>query len=466
MGKYILLIKNTGLLALSSISTKLISFLLLPLYTYYLSTEEYAAIDLITLLQTLLVPVLTLSLFEAVLRFGIERCKDRKKIFTVGFIASVVSCLIVCFCAGPVMQALELSQYKFFWIAVYSVTVFMSFFGVFSRTIGKIKLMAVVSAFSSISVIILNVFAVAVFKLGVSGYLSAMIIGNGIGCCLYMIKGKFYTYFDFKVDRNLLKQMLIYAIPMIPNSILWWINNSVNKFFLSSMATLSVVGIFSVASKIPMLMDTLNRIFQQAWSLSAFQEFDSDKSKQFYSNIFNIFSIIMMFISAGVVLCSELIGRLMFSKDFFIAWKLVPWLIAGAFFTTLSSFLASIFMAYKKTKVLFLTNGVGAVINVLLSLLLIPKYGADGAAVSALISNYVIWLMSYYLVSKFIRLEFNFFKATLMHIMLIAECIVISQDIKFSVVYAMIICMVLLGMNIFKFKEIGKLVLKKKGKNK
>ena len=451
---------------MSSISTKFISFLLLPLYTYYLSTNEYATIDLISLLQTLLVPVLTLSLFEGVLRFGISRSKDIKKIFTMGFIAAAISCMVVFVCAPFVMSLLGLHGFEYYWIAIYAVTVYMSFFGVFSRTIGKIKLMAFVSAFSSISVIILNVFSVAVLKLGITGYLMSMIIGNGISCVIYIIFGKFYKYFSLAKDMELLKRMLIYSIPMIPNSILWWLNNSVGKFFLTALSSLSVVGLYSVASKIPMMMDTINRVFQQAWSLSAFKEFESDENtvKSFYSNIFNAYSLLMLLISSIIILVSNLIGQLMFSKEFYVAWKLIPWLITGAFFSTLSSFLSSIFMAYQKTNILFMTTGIGAIMNIALNIILIPHFDANGAAIANLISSYIIWCISFCLVSKLIKLDFQFIRASITHAILLIECILICGTYTYSIIGSILLICIMILLNFNQLANLKNVLLKTQGR--
>ena len=81
--RYSFLLKNTMLFALANLSNKLIVFFLLPFYTAYLSTEEYAVIDLVATAQQLIFPIITLDITEAVIRFCMEKDTDKKSVFTV-----------------------------------------------------------------------------------------------------------------------------------------------------------------------------------------------------------------------------------------------------------------------------------------------------------------------------------------------------------------------------------------------
>lgn len=83
MGKYKYLIKNIGLLTLSSFGTKLLTFFLVPLYTSVLSTSEYGTFDLTYTTVSLLIPILTMSIVESTLRFSLDKNADQQEIFSI-----------------------------------------------------------------------------------------------------------------------------------------------------------------------------------------------------------------------------------------------------------------------------------------------------------------------------------------------------------------------------------------------
>ena len=394
MKKYLELLKNTGLFALSSMAAKLISFFFLPLYTYYLTTEEYAVIDLAHVMQSLLWPVLSLSVAEALLRFGLDRAEDKKKVVST-CINLIVPGLVIFCCIYPFIRlGNALDNYKVETILYFVVLSINSFLGVYARMIDKVKIMVINSTVACFAVAILNVLFLTIMQLGANGYFMALILGNLVSVLSYIFGTKIWNYYSVRFfDRSLAMRILRFSMPLIPNAVFWWVNSSIDKIYLTAMLTLSEVGLYSVAGKIPTLLSTVTSIFQQSWSISAIKEIDSEDNTTFFSNIFKIYSVLMALCTIFLIAASKLLAIFLFSKDFFKAWTITPILIMAFYYSALNIYYGSIFTATKKTGVIFYTTGIGAFVNLFLNYIFITLWGAIGAAIATVVSNFIVWLI-------------------------------------------------------------------------
>lgn len=421
--KYINLVKNIGVFALSNFSVRVVTFLVLPLYTYYLSTSEYAIVDLVNTTAQLVLPFLSLCIVEAVLRFGISAEFDLKTIFTNGFLVITVGCMTLPIFLFVFKQFVEFDGLEVYFIVIYLLQVFNSLFSAFYKAISRVKEMAVISMISSIAIVLFNVLFIAVMKRGVEGYFSAVIFGNLLGTILYVFVARLYRYFRLKsFNKDIMKEMLTYSIPLIPNALFWWINSSMDKYSLTVLTSLSVVGIYSVAMKIPTIVTTVNSIFTQAWNLSAFQSYNDEDSKEFYNNMYVIFRNLMLICTCGIILFSRVFALFLFSKDFYAAWVYVPVLTAGVYYNSISGFLGSLFTAAKKTKYIFYTTGLGALVNIILNIVLIHLLGGQGAAIATLTSYVVVMIFRAVKVRKLVNMNINYKEEILFFIALMAEC--------------------------------------------
>lgn len=442
--KYINLIKNIGVFAISNFAVKIVTFLVLPLYTYYLTTSEYAVIDLVNTTAQLVMPFLSLCIVDAVLRFGITNEHKLDTIFTNAFFSILVGC-----CTLPIFlilfkKLIDFEGLEKYFIIIYLLQVFNSLFSTFYKAINKVKEMAVISMINSISIVGLNVLFVAVLKWGIEGYFISVIIGNFIAFLLYVIIGKLYCYLKPKAwDSSLLKEMLIYSIPLIPNALFWWINSSLDKYALTAMTTLSIVGLYSVANKIPTIITTVTSIFSQAWNLSAFQAYNDVEKEEFYNSTYLIFRNLMMICTAGVILLSKIFAMLLFSKDFYEGWIFVPILTLGVFYSSINSFIGSLFTASKKTKYIFYTTGAGSIVNIIFNFVLIKMVGAQGAAIATLISYLVVWVVRSKKIQEIVALKINFKMEIIILIALLLESALIICNTWLSQTAAVVIVIII-----------------------
>lgn len=427
------LIQNIGVFAIANFAARFLSFLILPLYTYFLTTEEYGTIDLVNTAVQLLFPVFSLAITDGVMRFAISDKSDSHKIFqigkvviTVGFIPLIVASIIANYFINNTFIIIA-------FIFIYILQAYNSLFANYLKALDKTKLMASISTSISIFILFLNVLMVAWLRLGLNGYLISMVIGNFIGFIMYLFLGKLtHEFFDFgfPVDKKLYSRMLSYTIPLIPNAIFWWINSSLDRWILTIFSSLSMVGLYACANKIPSILATINSIFSQAWNLSLFQSSDAERF-DFFKRVYLIFDETMFCCSLGIIVFSEVIGNIMFSGHFYSAWVIVPVLTCGVYFNSLNGVIGAIFTAQKSTKEIFTTTLIGSIINGLLNIPFVLIWGGIGAAIATFLSYFVVWFMRILKVKKKYNVDLFKINCIVKNILLLITTIIVIYQKSF-----------------------------------
>lgn len=254
------------------------------------------------------------------------------------------------------------------------------------------------------------------------------------------------------VDKTLIKKMIFYSIPLIPNAMCWWINCSSDKYFVNIFCGAAAVGIYAVAYKVPSLLSTVMSIFFGAWQISAVEDFGSETSRSFFSDIYRKTLLMNVFASSVLIGVSKYLGKILFADDFFVAWKYTILLVIAYFFSTMASFLGSIYTCGKQTKMLFVTSVISAGVNFVLNLILIPFVGLFGAALATIICYMVVFFIRYFDSKKILELDFKF------SYLLISIFILVLLGVGnyMELPYAMVI-------NVLSYLSIGTVVFKEFG---
>jgi O-antigen/teichoic acid export membrane protein len=178
-----------------------------------------------------------------------------------------------------------------------------------------------------------------VFKTGINGYLYAQIISLIVSVLyLYYATAIGIRIFKEKVNRELLKQMLKFSIPMILNALSWWILHSTDKIMIRQYISEGAVGIYSVSSKIPSLINTVTFFFSEAWFIAAITDYDSDKDNSFYEKTFRVYNFILCGIVACILLVLKPFMSVYVGKEFTESWTYVPLLLIATLFRNYSDF--------------------------------------------------------------------------------------------------------------------------------
>lgn len=425
---YRYLFNNIGLLTLSNFATKILSFFLVPLYTNILTTTEYGTYDLFNATIGVLLPILTLNIQESVLRFSLDKKTSRKAIVSISVKYLLISNLLVII--GLIFNRIT---YLNAMIAEYGIYFFLMFFvqslvGVITcyiRGVDRVADLSVSSVITSIVTISCNIIFLVTFKWGLPGYFLANIIGPLVQCIYLMVRSNFLKEIRFEQFITEEEAMTNYSKPLIANSIAWWVNNVSDRYVIVFFCGLAENGVYSVAGKIPSILNIFQTIFNQAWTLSAVKDFDSEDKKGFFTNTYKAYNCMMVIICSSIIVADKVLAKFLYAKDFYVAWKYVPWLTVAILFGALSGYLGGFFSAVKDSKLFATSTIMGAIINLVLNFIFTPIYGALGAAIATAISYIVVWAFRYVQSRKYIKLKINLTRDIVAYILLIVQSLLI-----------------------------------------
>lgn len=410
MGKYKTLGKNSLFVMMGTFGSKFISFLMLPLYTRWLSVSDFGLTDLLTIYSTLLVSIFSLSLSESIFVLPARQGKiEQSKYFTSGLCAMSFMALVV------LVLSLITREISIQWhisntftdnllliYSLYFAAAFQSYFQMFCQGINRMK------TFCFAGIIFTGMTAVFSFllipKYGVNGFVASNVLANICSSVFIVAYEKLYSYFSLRYnDKNSLKEMLAYSIPMIPNTIMWWVLSAVNRPILNAHLGLEAIGLFAVANKISSALTSVTQIFTSSWQVSVLQEFGKDGFASFFNKVGNVYISILVLLSSSMAIFSQFIMKIAVDAKFYEAWKYLPIISIAVIFNGLASHAGTLFSATKKSKYFFYSSAAGAICSVVFNIVLIPYYGLYGAAVSFTLSQMAIGLYRAFYANKIVR---------------------------------------------------------------
>lgn len=446
MNRYRKLMKNTALITIGNFASKLLTFFLLPLYTAILTTAEYGVADLMTTTVSLITPFFTLIISEAVMRFALDQECDKRQVLSIGLFVTLTGSAIMMVFSPLIRFSSDLRPYYVLFILYYFVTALHTVLSQFVKGIEKVTVYASSGVLHTMTFIALNILFLVVLKIGINGYLLSMVLSNAITILYLVIGAKLWRYIlpPQALSRDLTHKMLKYSVPMIPNSLSWWVSNSSDKYMLTFFCGVAATGVYSVSQRIPSLFATISTIFISSWQISAIDDFGSWESINFYSRIYRMYSSFNILALSGLILFTKPLAKFLFSKSFFDGWQFVPVLLAAFLFQAMSSYLGTIYTSAKKTKMLFISTVIAAIANIALNAILIPIFGAQGAAIATFVSYFIIWIIRLIDTRKIIRLEIAFRTDIVSYLLLgvqigIAVCNSPSMYLYSSIIFALLV---------------------------
>ncbi len=434
--KYGSLSKNTLLFTLNSFGTKLISFLLIPLYTSVIQGTEMGSIDLMNTTVSLLIPVLTLNIQDAVLRFALDRSYDNKTVFKNALIVNLFGCIILTVGLLILRQTGILhfeDKYLLFLYFMYILSAAFNSLSMLLKAEDKVFVLVTCGILNTLITCMLNILLLVVVKMGVDGYMIANVTGQLIACLIAFFGGRLYRYVFEKgsFDKKVFIAMIVYSAPLIVNSVAWWINNASDKYIITAFCGTDANGIFSVAYKIPTILSTVQTVFYSAWSISAISEFDKDDKDGFIGNIYTLYSVVSVLTCSGILIFNGVLSTMLYQKEYIIAREYVPFLLTGAMFNGLALFEGCLFTAVKKTKLVSVSTLIGAVINIVLNIILIWKFGPLGAAVATFTGYLSVWIIRTITLKKIVTMKISWIPHFITYILIFVQTVltVLNLDI-------------------------------------
>ena len=376
----------------------------MPFYTYWMSKEDFGIQDIIYIYSVLIIPYVSLGLYEAVFVFPKnKKIEDQSKYFS----SAIFIVFLMCILFGILLLLLPdeinnilfpdpLKQYVPILFVFVVLESFQRIFQSFTRGIDKMKIFSITGTIYAIVMLIASIILIPQFKL--KGYWISLLLADFISI-LYTfiaIKALQYLHINYIQCISHLKEMLYFSIPLIPNATMWWIVNSINRPILMENVGIEGVGLYSVAGKFPSILNVVFTIFFSAFQISALEEYSKDNYKTFYNNIFRVIFYIQIVLTIGFELFSGLIFEYFIDEKFYVAAHYLPILCLGVVISNIAAYIGVTFTVAKKTKY-FLYSAICAAITALIgNSLLIPRYGIMGACIAIVISQFAMVYYRWY----------------------------------------------------------------------
>ena len=442
------LIKNIGLFTIGSFGSKILSFLLVPLYTAVLTTTEYGSVDLITSTASLLTPILLLSIFDATLRFGMDSNYKKEDVLSTsinvavkGFIVLIIGVLVV-----YITQIIKISGVYLVFLCVYFFLGAISqIFNLYLRAKNQAAIIAFGGIICAFITCISNILFLLVFKYGILGYMISNIIGVSLQNLFQLVAAEIYKDIKLRDYNDLSKPMIRYSLPLITNSISWWVNNASDRYILTFIKGIAENGIYSVSYKIPTILTMFQGIFYNAWSISAIAEFDNKDKDGFIGNNYTMYSFVSLIICSGLLICNIPLASFLYKGDYYEAWKCIPFLLVGTVFSGISQFEGSLFAATKNTKLVAKTTIIGAIVNTIGNFIFIYFIGSVGAALATLFGYFITWVLRTIFLQSFIKMRVNWETHVLSIILVLIQSVMAT--IGFMLIVQFIIFVALIALN-------------------
>lgn len=453
MNKYKTLLSNTLLISIGTFGSKILVFFMVRFYTGYLTPSDYGTADLITQTANLLFPIISMGITDGVFRFALDNERGRRSVFTVGFI-TITAGAVFFLAVIPLLNTVKEFKGYIWLIVIYTMAYcYHSLCAQFIRAKGDTALFAVQGIINTSLVIVLNILFLAVFKIGVTGYVLSVVLADFLCTIFLFVKERLWKQFTLHPRKIAFKRMLRYSIPLIPATIFWWITSVSDRYMVNAMIGSTENGIYAVSYKIPTILTLVSTIFMQAWQFSAVTESHGDRKEhiRFFTNVWRSFQAVMFLAGSVIIAFAKPAIRILSTEQYYSAWEYVPLLSASMIFTAFVSFTGTVYVVTKQSGISFITAMAGAVINIALNLLLIPSpLGVQGAAIATFLSYFAVFLIRAVNSRKYIP-----FKLYGGHISV--NTVLITVQIVFSVLQlpfwipVQAVCLLLLAAVNFKF---------------
>lgn len=434
--RYTKLLSNTLVFAIGTFSSKVLVFFMLPYYTNILSTGEYGTVDALINVGQLMIPIASVGINNAVIRFGLENESDKKTVFSNGLYTILMGFAVLA-AVAPILPRLMdfMSGYTIAVLAFVLASSLRTLCIQFALSLGYSKMYAANGIANTFLNIMLNILLLP--HLRIMGYILANIISDLLMGLLCFFLAKEHRYLrsplHAKYDRPLARRMRRYALPLVPQTVCQWIINMSDRYMIIFFINTEANGLYAAANKIPNILLIVANLFADAWQISAVKESDPKEQVDFFSKVLGAYSSIAFICSAGLIMVSKFVMTFMVGEDFFISWRFIPTLTLATTFGLLSTFLASVYMLKLRSRNSMITTVICAAVNVVLNTILIPLlgridpfYGALGAGIATCISYFVLFLIRAFNTQRYLKIRWNIGKTVASIVLLFVQALYMS----------------------------------------
>ena len=392
---------NSILYTIGTIATKAVAFILIPVYTHHLSSEEYGMATTITTFVSTFGIVMMLSLRAAIMRF-LNEYEEKKRSVFIGTITitvignSIILSMLLVFFRNMYINIFFKNIPFFPYILMAIISLGTEGIYLIYQSVLQAKQAGGRYSFNSFFHLIMNVLLtilfVVVLKLSVFGVVLANMLTNGLFAIyglLDMIKRK-HLVFSFDID--MFKKSIKYSLPILPHNLANNMNLYANKVIISNYLSYALTGIFSLASQfssmVNLVQNSINLAFRP-WFIEQMKNGDEGRAQIKYMS--EMIMALFCFIGVSVSTFSREIVMLFASQEYYEAWSIIPififiQLITFIYYSHVQTLMYNIQIS-KFTSIFSIS---GFITNIIFSIMLVKSMEIYGVVIAQLISKLVL----------------------------------------------------------------------------
>ena len=387
--------RDIGVYAIGNIGSKLITFLMVPLYTYFVhDTGDFGYYDVCLTVCLLLLPFFTLQLRDGAFRFLLDCDDETQRRRIVSFVArTMASSLVITLLVAIVLALFTDIQHLGYAVGLLIAMSLQEVYSQVFRGLGNNRAFVMVGILSALGIGVFSVIFVAYLHWGIRGIFLANIIARLLALVLVEAKVRLITRHTSwnirigKVGRDIIR----YTLPLLPGSLCWWLTGSSDRLFVTHFLGLDVNGVYAVAIRFTGIINTLAIIFYQAWQETAILQYHSPDRDRFFSKMFNSYIFLLGIILVGYVFLLKVNYGWLVAPQYHQSLNYIYPLGLSAVLFALSAFFDMGYQCAKDTSRTLPAIVLSAVINVILNFMLIKPLGVYGVILTQVITYTVLF---------------------------------------------------------------------------
>lgn len=440
--------KYAAIYAIGVFLNKMVSIIMLPIYTRFLTPKDYGTIELLTMTTDVFGMLVGLGITTAIFRYyyKYETDEERKKIISTATMLLIAFYLMASnvgyFLSSPLSELIldGSKEANFYFKLIFTIFFFQSFIEVplvFIKAQQRPYFFVIINTSKLIVQISLNIYFIVFLKMHVLGVLYSTLISFVIFGSILIV----YTFktVGFKFTYDIAVSMIKFGAPFIITNICDFVLTFSDRYFLKAYTSLTTVGIYSLGYKLGFVLWAFAVMpFMNIWGPQRFEIVKNENNKIINHKVFFAFNLFVISIALLLSLFSQDLFRIMSASTFWEAYKIVPLIMLAYILQAWTSFVNFGVLYTEKTIYIAIGTLSAAIVIVVFSFFLIPKYGMNGAALATIFAFTIRFAIIFYYSQKLHPLSLPWTKILLMMIIsaviYIISLFVDSKNLAFSII--------------------------------
>ena len=416
-------VKDIGIYAIGNIGSKIITFLMVPMYTHYVDKSDFGYYDLCFTWCLLLMPFVTLQLRDGAFRFLLDCDNDTRRKRIVTFVSRTLISTTILSCLITAALALFTNiQYLGYALGMLLAMSFQEVYSQVFRGLRNNRAFVTVGILSALGIGLFSIFFVVGLGWGIKGIFLANILARVLALIIVEARVRLITRNTrWSISsREVAHDILRYTLPLLPGSLCWWLTGSSDRLFITHFLGLDVNGVYAVATRFTGIIYTLAVIYYQAWQETAILQYNSPDRDRFFSRMFSSYITLLGLIFVGYVFLLKVNYGWMVAEQYHESLNFIYPLGLSAVIFAAAAFFDMGYQCAKDTKRTLPAIVLSAAINVVLNFLFIKPLGVYGVIVTQLVTYLVLFIYRWHDMRRYFVLKIGKLTAVPVAVMLVS----------------------------------------------